>query len=225
MKISIAIPTYKYNEHCLLYLEELLGSIYKQDYSNYEVIISDHTKNDDYSDIINKYKSLMDLKYFKNNECIGNISHNTNNAIKKCTGDIIKVMHQDDSFYLEDTLTKIFIELDKNPDKNWGACGFTHKFMKDNLIKNSMIPSLEKTIGCPSVSFFRRNIEEPDLYDENIYLLLDKDFHDELFKKYKYPLIIEDICILIRMHDENSQFKLESERSSDLLKIKNKNKI
>ena len=82
MKISIAIPTYKYNEHCLLYLEELLGSIYKQDYSNYEVIISDHTKNDDYSDIINKYKSLMDLKYFKNNECIGNISHNTNNAIK-----------------------------------------------------------------------------------------------------------------------------------------------
>lgn len=231
MKVSIAIPAYKYNEDCLLYLDELLDSIYKQDYINYEVVISDHTKDDSYCDIINKYSSLMSINYFKNENGLGNISLNTNNCINKCSGDIIKVMHQDDSFFTSTALSKIVYFLTENPEKNWGACGFIHNYMTDIIrgeviptIRREMIPSLETTIGNPSVSFFRRNLNNPDLYDENIYYYLDKVFHDDLAKKYGPPLIISDICILIRMHKDNSQFKLITEKNNDLIKIQNRKK-
>lgn len=225
MKISIAIPAYKYNEECLTFLEELLESIYKQDYSNYEVVISDQTKDDSYLHIVKKYKLLMDLKYLKNNrqDNISNISSNTNNAIKNCIGDVIKVMHQDDSFYSDKTLSNIVSLLKENPDKKWGALGFIHNYTKEKKIRRPMIPSMKTTIGCPSTSFFVRDDKNLDLYDENIYLLLDAVFHDDLFKKYGNPLIINDICILIRMHENNSQFKLGHKRIQDLEIIKNRN--
>lgn len=223
MKISIAIPAYKYNEECPLFLNELLKSIQKQDYSNYEVVVSDHSENNDYLNILNEYKGTMDLKYLKNKLNVGNISSNINNAIKNCSGDVIKVMCQDDSFYSETALNKIYGILKDNPEKKWGALGFIHNNTREgNIIKNPLIPNLKTTIGCPSTSFFIRDKKNLDLYDENLYLLLDKDFHDRLFIKYGDPLIIKDISILIRMHGNNSQFKLESKRSSDLLIINNK---
>lgn len=222
MKISIAIPAYKYNDNCNIFLDELLKSIHEQDYDDYEVVISDHTKGNDYQEIVNKYKGLFDLIYFKNTSKYGNISHNTNSAIKKCSGDVIKVMHQDDKFYSNKALSKICESIINNPEKKWGALGFIHYYKQENQIRRPMIPSLESTIGNPSVSFFLRNKNGLDLYDENIFYYLDKDFHTELQHKYGAPIIIEDMCILIGMHDSNSQYSLQGKSQEDLKKMESK---
>ena len=74
-------------------------SIIEQTYKNIEIVISDHSKNDDIENLIIEYQKInrnIVIKYFRYNEKYGNISANINNAIKNCDGDIIKIMFMDD---------------------------------------------------------------------------------------------------------------------------------
>ena len=216
MKISIAIPTYEYKGEGELFLTHLINTITMQTHSDYEVIISDQSINDKIQNLI---LCLSDPKiiYFKTNEKLGNISYNTNNAIKHCSGDIIKVMHQDDFFATKYALELINNAMIKNPNKKWGATGFDHCTNNTNITKNKMVGACN-----PSTSFFINDKNNLDLYDENFFYLLDGDFHKSLTKKYGDPIIINDICITVRQHgSQASHFYRDREAlEREALKIK-----
>jgi glycosyltransferase involved in cell wall biosynthesis len=193
--ISICVPAYEMNGAGLKALKRLLQTIEKQDFNDYEVIISDHSDN---SLLENLIKSFNNDKfkhfYYKNNK--GSSSANINNAISLANHDIIKIMFQDDFFVTTDALSVIEKEIKNN---FWGACSCIHYNSEAKQYYNTHIcrwqddiKSGVNTIGSPSVSFFRKN----DLtFDERLIWFMDTDFYYRLYQKYGYPHTIPYVLV------------------------------
>lgn len=80
-KISVIIRTYNEKKH----IKDVLESLSKQTYTNYEIIIVDSGSNDGTLEIINKYN----IKLVSINKEDFNYSYASNIGIKKSTGDIV----------------------------------------------------------------------------------------------------------------------------------------
>lgn len=218
MKISIVIPTYEYKGKAPDMLETCIGSIAIQTYKNYEIVISDHSKSDIVSDYVLQSNLKEKIKYIKNENGRGNSSVNMNNGIVNSDGDIIKIMHMDDWFCNNNALMLMYNYLSKNKDKKWGGFGFNHYYENTGKLDRYIYPHINNNIrtllGCPSVSFFINNKEDPIYFDENLIIINDSDMHFRLGTKYGYPLLINDICVTIRIHEN----QVSSQVSEDLHK-------
>ena len=105
---SIIIPTINRKKE----LDDLLESITKIDYSNIlEVIIVDQNKRDFLTDIIEKYKKVLTLKYYNVN--FKGVSKARNYGAKYASGEILS-FPDDDSTVLKDTFSRVNEEFDKN---------------------------------------------------------------------------------------------------------------
>jgi glycosyltransferase involved in cell wall biosynthesis len=223
MKFSIIIPAYEAKGRAIQFMTELLNSIRNQTYKNFEIIIPDHSQNNEIEMLCHSY-SDMNIKHFYNERGRGNSSVNMNEGIKVASGDVIKIIHMDDVMFNPDTLRLIFDEFEKNKSSNWGAVGFNHNYESENEIRRTIIPSMEGVIGCPSVSFFKIDSENLILFDENLIIINDKDIHERLYKKYGEPIIVNDICITIRMHENQVSNLISSEKEKQEREyLKNKN--
>lgn len=203
VKISIAIPTYEMNGFGDIYLEELLKTIKIQKFTDFDVCISDHSKNNKILNICEKYASYFTIKYFKNDINFGNGPANTNSAVEMCSGKIVKIIFQDDLFIDEYSLLKINNIFDYHKSK-WCLNGFTHTLDGKNHFR-PMIPKWTKMmlegqnfLGSPSgLSFLRENFLG---FDENLKLLMDTDFYHRMRHEYGMPFIIEDYITSNREH-------------------------
>ena len=108
MKMSIAVPTWESYGKGNEFLDDLFRTLEIQTFQDFEVVVSDHSKDDKLVDVIDEFQHKFNILYVKNKNDRGNGPANTNNAIDKCSGDIIKVMFQDDFFYDEEALKKIY---------------------------------------------------------------------------------------------------------------------
>ncbi len=117
--ISICIPAYQRPQ----YLQRLLDSIDIQSYKHFEIIISDDSADESVKKLMPTYPSLP-IKYFYNPKAAGT-PQNWNLAIRKATGNWIKIMHDDDWFASSDAL-QIFAEAIKNGNKDFifSACSY-----------------------------------------------------------------------------------------------------
>lgn len=232
MKISIVIPTYEAKGKADIFLGELLNSILSQYYKNIEIIISDHSKDDVVKNYINSWKESLNIVYLKNERGIGNSSINMNEGIKIATGDFIKIMHMDDVFCNNSAISKMVEELSKNSSIKWGAFSFNHNYEKENSIRRDIIPSNYRNenmsesalIGCPSVSFFIN--DKTNFFDENMIIINDFDMHYKLEKKYGKPFIIPEICVTVRIHENQvtnilSTYKEQEKIEMNYFKTKN----
>lgn len=203
-KISICIPTWEQNKYGKLYLKELLNSILVQTNKNFNIIISDHSINDDISNLVNSFKKKLNISYIRNDENIGNSPSNTNNAINHADGEIIKIMFQDDFFYDKNAIDIILNEF-KNNDCIWLANGCNHYYEKTKNFGNYMIPKWNdkillgiNTISSPSVISFRRNSKI--FFDENLKMLMDCEFYYQMYLKFGKPKILNNCLITNRIH-------------------------
>ena len=71
---SIGIRTYEMRGVGPRYLSHLLETIRGQKFTDYEVCISDHSKNDEILELCGEYANYFTVKYFKNEENRGNCS-------------------------------------------------------------------------------------------------------------------------------------------------------
>jgi len=187
--ISICIPCYEMNGNGVKFLTQLLQTIEKQTYKNFEVVISDHSENTEIEAVSEKYKHL-NTKFFKNNKSRGSSSANINNALDNASGDLIKIMFQDDFFVNVNALDYIL----KLPEKsNWGVCGCVHSDEKANSFYNRLVPYWQNkikngvnTIGGPSVTFFKPTGIR---FDERLLWYMDTDFYVSMHKEYGDPYI------------------------------------
>ena len=92
MRVSVAIPTFEYYGRGVEVLDDMLRTISYQTIKNVEVVISDHSKNDDIENYCNENEYNLNIKYLRNENDRGNPAINTNNAIDNCVGEIIKVL-------------------------------------------------------------------------------------------------------------------------------------
>lgn len=203
MKISICVPTYEYKGEGVMFLTKLFDSIKSQTYKNFNVVISDHSVNNNIKTICDLYSSFFEIYYIKNNFKLGNGPYNTNNAIKNSDGEIIKIMFQDDFFFDESALEKIVQTYIQNKCE-WIVNGCNHTndgvtFSRDMIPHwNNDIIFGVNTISSPSVLSFKNN--NNCFFDENLVMLMDCEMYYQLYLKYGEPIIIGDILITNRIH-------------------------
>jgi glycosyltransferase involved in cell wall biosynthesis len=205
VKVSIAVPCYEMHDKGGIFLEKLLTTINNQTYKNIEIVISDHSINDLVKDVADKWTSL-NIKYIRNENGRGLSSQNINNAIRHCSGDIIKPLFQDDFLYNDICIEKIVTDFYPS-ESMWGAsaCNCTdenesHFFYEWFPSYKGHEPTGNNKIGAPSLIFFRNN--KIDFFDETLIWLMDCEFYYRLFQRYGEPLIFNDIFITIRRWDK-----------------------
>ena len=118
-KVSIAIPTWESHGRSAEFLDDLLRTIEIQRFKDFEVVISDHSKNDDVYNKCSEFTDKFDIRYIRNSQKHGNSPANLNYAISWCKGEIIKIMFQDDFFYDDESLDKIYYRLADSPKMWW----------------------------------------------------------------------------------------------------------
>jgi len=199
-KISICIPTYEMKGKGVEYLEYSFNILYSQTYSNFEIVISDHSQSNDIELLCKQYSQVMRINYIKNENKRGNSSANINNAIKNAKGDIIKILFQDDFLYDEYSLEKQ-IECFK---ENWLVTACCH--YNGVEINKPFYPQYhneiqygQNTISSPSVLMFKnQDIIE---FDEELIWLMDVDYYKRLYNKFGWPSICNYISIVNREHE------------------------
>ena len=178
--ISLCIPTWEAYGNGTWLLNRCLASIRKQTYKDYEIIVSDNSKNNDIFEFCQGYT----LRYLWN-PIIG-MAANTNNAIKHAKG-IIKILYQDDYFVDENSL--------KDIAENFGTADWMITGCSNNPhpVWTKEIPKGKNTLGSPSCLTMRYPIP----MDENLKWILDCKLYERLFNMFGWPKILDKVNVNI----------------------------
>jgi len=202
--ISIAIPTYESSGKGKEYLKFQFERFINQTYKDFEVIISDHSLDDEIKEACEEYGDRLQIRYLRNKIGRGSSSHNINNAIRNCEGEIIKLLFLDDFLWDEDSLFHIAEAFDS--DTNWlvSACEHTRddgkSFYRSFYPRyNDQIYLGNNTISSPSVLSIR-NTKDKIYFDDRLIWLMDVDYYKRLYDKYGSPTILNKITVVNRDH-------------------------
>lgn len=234
-EISIAIPTYEMKGVGDRYLSELFESIKKQDYKDFEVCISDHSRDNKVFEVCEEYANHFQIKYYKNNENLGNGPANTNSAVEMCEGEITKLIFQDDIFISKSALSIIKSSFEQT-SCSWCFNGFFHtadgkQHFRPMIPKwTDMLLEGRNLLGSPSgVSFLTRKFEK---FDEKLVLLMDTDFYHRMRYVHGMPHIIEEYLVSNREHNNrisssnvNYNYRIDHPEGSWLVNIEEYNYV
>lgn len=210
-KISVCIPTYEMAGQGVKYLKHSLDILTNQNFKNFNVVISDHSLDDNIEKTCKEYQEVLSIKYLRNDKKRGSSSANINNAISNADGDIIKILFQDDFLYSKNSLKEIVDNFDINKDK-WLVTSSEHTKDGTSFIKkfnpkyNRFIHLGLNTISSPSVlAFLNKN---PLLFDENLIWLMDVDYYKRCYNKFGKPKIVNKINIVNRLSENQLTNKI-----------------
>jgi len=206
MKISIAVPTWESHGRGAEFINDLLRTIQVQSFKNFEVCISDHSLDDEVLNEIKQFENKFEILYKKNSKDRGKGPPNTNESIRMCSGDIIKVMFQDDFFYDTEALEKIHDEFMTSNSK-WLLNGCNHTKDDGYNFYNEMYPRWNdkiiegvNTISSPSVLSMKKECFDKVQFDENLVMMMDCDCYYNLKENFGDPIYLDDVLISNRVH-------------------------
>ena len=224
-RISYCIPTHDGNLRCQQYLFDIFYALENQTNKNFNVWISDHSKSDKIIKACEEYADLFEINYIKNDSSVGNISSNTNHAMRNADGDILKVLFSDD-FILTKNLTE---ELDKafTDDVSWAVTGFAHTIDDGATHYNPKIPVYNdrllegiNTLSSPSILALRKGLDV--YFDEDLTMLMDCDMYYRLYKYHGDPVVLKDYHISNREHPNQTQRQYEDLLPKEIEYLKKK---
>lgn len=189
-KVSICIPAYKQPE----VLKKALDSVFKQNFKDFEVIITDDSPDDSVYNVVKGFSEHKNLKYFKN-ESIQGSPGNWNAAVSHANGEYIKILHHDDWFLDAESLGSFVKLLDDNPDSDFAFCGsrnydesgqvtYEHQANPDQIAKQRKDPTyvgLGNFIGAPSATIYRRRSHQD--FDINLKWYVDVECYIRILAK------------------------------------------
>jgi glycosyltransferase involved in cell wall biosynthesis len=207
LKISICIPAFKRIE----YLQKLLESIDIQSFRDFQVVITDDSNDSSVKDLTEKYLQKFPVIYQKNPTSLGT-PENWNEAIRKATGEWIKLMHDDDWFADRDSLKFFYEATVENPE-----CSFffsAHRNIYKNsendiflnssgrfFLKLSPLNLFKKQyIGNPSCTLVKRDLNI--FYDKNFKWVVDFEYYIRCLRKEKNFFYINKPLINVGVNDE-----------------------
>ena len=200
--LSIAIPCYEMNGRGEEILEVSFNKMIQQIYKDFEVIITDHSKNDEIEKLCDSWKSILNIKYFRNENKIGSPTANTNLSIAKSSGELIKLLCQDDYLYDQESLQIIVDNFKK--DDQWLGTSYVHTRDRNNFF-NKHVPKisdnviLRNLLGTPSAFTIRNGLDV--WFDENLIWAYDVDFYDRMIKKFNIPKIVDKVTMINYLWD------------------------
>lgn len=210
IKVSICSPTYNNVSE----VERLLKSIYEQDYTDFEVNISDDSTNNEIEEMVRL--NFPQVNYRHNKKPFGHI-FNWNEAIKMAKGDYIKIMFSDDWFTDNKSLGKFVELLDENPDVLLAFSGSRQVMLDrsmeyyDRCAETDFISGLNadyrhlflgNQIGAPSAVIYRRFSDRTmALFDEKSNWASDMYLYFELLRNQPVYAWTKEPLISIGVHD------------------------
>lgn len=214
--ISIGIPVYNGKK----FITHAVDSIIKQNYDNYEIIISDNLSDDGTLKILkNKYGRKKKIKIFTQKKHL-NPMENFAFTFEKSSGDIFKWLAHDDYLKEKDILEKINILFNDT---------YNYVFLNNevnNFVKKEYIKNYMKTYDDAKnkEDFLLKAIENCGWLFYGFYSrVLIKKFIKTLKKYSRYKSYIEGIAIysnLIEaktyyMHNKNIVYRITSNSTSN----------
>jgi len=200
-EFSIAIPAHDRGKNGPQWMRELLDSLERQTCQDFEVVVSDQSKNDNIMEVCQEYD--LDFTYIKYE---GDVPcENINIALDNCEGRIIKIMFSDDIFMRKDALERIKKEYDSN-DCKWAFSGFANWDPGTDYFDEKVPEWREKTLegnnhlSSPTVVSFLNDCKQE--FDVNLKLLLDVDFYHRMRWRNGKPNIIPEVLVANRDHDD-----------------------
>ena len=222
--ISIITTLYNYKE----YIPDLIESVLKQTYTNWELIIMDDASKDDPLSTIEPYLKDSRIKYFRWRKNRG-YSAAKNQAILYSEGKYIVMIDADDML-LEDSL-EVRYEALKNSDKLWvhgealvlQADGSLSdrttqikKQRREQMIKEGMDLTKEyhhRLIHAQSVMLKRELHKKVGLYDEALRFSSDNEMWRRIIALGHIPIHLDRIVAKYRVHDRRmSRSKYKKDR-------------
>tara|TARA_B100000575_G_scaffold94201_1_gene75096 strand:+ start:430 stop:1206 length:777 start_codon:yes stop_codon:yes gene_type:complete len=211
-KLSVCIPAYDMNGLGATYLEESFRTLEKQTLTDFEVIVSDQSGNNDVFELCKAWCKRLTLYHYWNRDGKHQASANVNYALGKARGAVYKVLFQDD-FILSKTVLQDIVDAFEIEDSMWLLKG--SGITKDGqTIERPMVPSLtpklhfgKNTVSSPSVLAFRASSEH--FFDENLIWLMDVELYARLWKDYGDPIVLPETLIANRLHADQVSQKVD----------------
>lgn len=222
VKVSICIPCYNNADE----VGRLLDSVYSQDFTDFEVNVSDDSTNDETERLVKG--RFPDVNYRHNKKPYGHIL-NWNVPIREARGEYIKIMFSDDWFTDSTGLGKLARLLDDNPDamlafsgsrqvmldgQDMGAMHHVakehQKGFYDRRAGREFIEGLKgdyrnlflsNQIGAPSATIYRRG-NAPALFDEKSNWASDMFLYFDLLEKSPVFAYTKEPLISIGVHEK-----------------------
>lgn len=205
-KVSICIPAYNQTQ----YLQILLASIEAQTFKDFEVIVSDDSSTEAVAETIKSYSEKLPINYTRNKPALGS-PENWNAAIKKASGQFIKIMHHDDFFAESNSLKKMVAFLEEgNYDFVFANTTIQNVLspqtqrvhtIKDfpQILNNPELTFFGNPIGAPSTLLCKQEIAKKIQYNKQLIWLVDVEYYYRLFKLSIKGAVINEP--LIATHD------------------------
>lgn len=216
IKVSIAIPCYEMHGKGDIFLRNSLEIISKQTYKNIEVVISDHSQTDIIKNEVKLWSDKLNIKHIKSNYKRGSSSANINTAINNCTGDLIKIIFQDDFLFHENSIELTVNAFDMN--KSWLVSTCTHTNDGVNFFNvhtprwNDLIHRGINTISSPSVITIKKDVDLR--FDEEFIWLMDVELYKRLYIKYGPPIILNEVTVVNRLWEKQLTNTITQERKN-----------
>ena len=146
----------------------------------------------------------------------GKLAENTNQAIKRASGLLVKILFMDDFLAHENALQDIWDNFEFQDE--WmitGADTNPHPYWTDDIETGN------NKLGSPSALTMRRS--SAMLFDERMSWLLDCDLYRRLYNEYGLPKILDSVGVKIGIHDgQVTNLMSDSEKLEEHKLIKEK---
>lgn len=196
MKISIAFPCYEMHGVGAEMVQHSMDIFKKQTFKDFEVVVADQSKDDKIRTICEAMKNDVNIKYIRNDDPkhVGSSGGTMNFAMSHCTGDLIKILCQDDYLYDENSLKKTVEKFDYN--KKWLITGYYHTYDRKELVRyHSPVFNRDiyfvNTLGTHS-SMTMLNEKPLEFFDENLIWFVDCECYYRLYRRYGLPYILDE---------------------------------
>lgn len=201
-KFSICVPTYEMGGYGYIFLNELFTELKYQTVQDFEIIVSDQSSDVNTLKVCDQHSNELDIKYFRNYYDKGKTAPNVNMAMKYASGEIIKILFQDDFFITYNALEKIQKEFENGA--KWTINGWTHTKDGKNFF-DAKIPfySDDVLLGVNSIgnpSNFAILASEKLYMDEEMLFVVDCEFYYQTKQKLGMPSVINEILVCSRYH-------------------------
>ncbi len=198
--VSIAIATYEMSGKGRYFLRQAFDSIYTQEYSNVQVVVSDDSIDNEIESECHDWDANLRIQYLRHTGSRISASAKFNRAIDACDGAIVKILCQDDLLSGPVSLQQTVDGLTHG--NVWLVSAYSHIDEK-NMRLGCHTPTLnsrierKNTIGSHSGLAFLRN-QQSQRFDETLLWRMDCELYRRLFDNYGEPYYLSSETVSVR---------------------------
>src|SRR3990167_205018 len=175
-KLTVAIPTSDMLDKSYFF-KRCLDSLWSQTFQGFDIVVTDNSEDNVIGDICEFYRTGINYSW---NPRKG-MAQNTNEAIKRSKGELIKILYMDD-YLLHDGVLGTIVKKFKG---GWLISGADNN---SNPHWTEDIHTGNNKLGSPSALTMEN--KEPLLFDESLTWLLDVELYKRLYERYGEPTLM-----------------------------------